>query len=73
MYSCKGVNISDKKPRSCNFAVWWDGDLLREILDRNYIAKWTEAGDFTILVGGSSRDLRLKDGYTLAQTTLEKP
>lgn len=27
-------------PRSANFAVWWDGDLLREILDRNVISKW---------------------------------
>jgi rhamnogalacturonan endolyase len=40
LYSCKGVKISDKKPRSCNFAVWWDGDLLRELLDRNAINKW---------------------------------
>src|SRR5690606_15553617 len=23
-----------------NFAVWWDGDLLRELLDRNFILKW---------------------------------
>jgi rhamnogalacturonan endolyase len=27
-------------PRSANFAIWWDGDLLREILDRNRISKW---------------------------------
>ncbi len=27
-------------PRSMNFAIWWDGDLLRELLDRNVIAKW---------------------------------
>jgi rhamnogalacturonan endolyase len=27
-------------PRSANFAIWWDGDLLREILDRNQISKW---------------------------------
>ena len=25
---------------STNFAVWWDGDLLRELLDRNRIDKW---------------------------------
>ena len=37
--NCKGERISES-PRSCNFAVWWDGDLLREILDRNRIAKW---------------------------------
>ena len=25
---------------SCNMAVWWDGDLLRELLDRNRISKY---------------------------------
>ncbi len=23
-----------------NFGVWWDGDLLRELMDRTYISKW---------------------------------
>jgi rhamnogalacturonan endolyase len=23
-----------------NFAIWWDGDLLREILNRNSVSKW---------------------------------
>jgi rhamnogalacturonan endolyase len=36
----QGIRISDNKPTSCNFAVWWDSDLLREILDRNVISKW---------------------------------
>jgi rhamnogalacturonan endolyase len=27
-------------PSSVNFAVWWDADLLREILDDNWISKW---------------------------------
>ncbi len=27
-------------PSSVNFAVWWDADLLREILDDNWIGKW---------------------------------
>ena len=35
----KGKRISDA-PRSANFAVWWDADPLREILDANWIAKW---------------------------------
>lgn len=26
--------------RSANFAIWWDGDLLRELLDGNRISKW---------------------------------
>lgn len=40
IYDAKGKRISNKQPRSCNFAVWWDGDLLRELLDNTYIAKW---------------------------------
>jgi rhamnogalacturonan endolyase len=23
-----------------NFAVWWDGDLTRELLDGNHVDKW---------------------------------
>lgn len=33
LYSCNGEKISDAKPSSCNMGIWWDGDLLREILD----------------------------------------
>jgi rhamnogalacturonan endolyase len=40
LYSAKGEKISDQDPSSCNFAVWWDGDLLRELLDKNTISKW---------------------------------
>src|SRR5687768_11521849 len=40
VWNAKGEQISDAKPGSCNFAVWWDGDLLRELLDRNHISKW---------------------------------
>ena len=51
LYNAKGVKISDKKPRSCNFAVWWDGDLLREILNSNLITKWNwENGTETTLL-----------------------
>ncbi len=32
----------------------------------------SEAGDFKILVGGSSRDIRLQDSFHLFQTTIEK-
>jgi rhamnogalacturonan endolyase len=27
-------------PRQTNFAIWWDGDLLRELLDGATISKW---------------------------------
>jgi rhamnogalacturonan endolyase len=36
---CKGEEIGTA-PRTCNFAIWWDGDLLRELLDRTTIYKW---------------------------------
>ncbi|OUJ75831.1 rhamnogalacturonan lyase [Hymenobacter crusticola] len=35
----KGQRIGDA-PRSINFGIWWDGDLLRELLDRTYVDKW---------------------------------
>jgi rhamnogalacturonan endolyase len=40
LYSAKGEKITDNEPNSCNFGVWWDGDLLRELLDKNSIYKW---------------------------------
>lgn len=40
LYSCKGEKITDVTPQSCNFAIWWDGDLLRELLDRGAVGKW---------------------------------
>lgn len=40
LYNVKGEKISEANPRSCNFGVWWDGDLLREILNGNGISKW---------------------------------
>jgi rhamnogalacturonan endolyase len=39
----RGQRISAAPP-SANFAVWWDADPLREILDGNWIAKWDPAG-----------------------------
>jgi len=40
LYNCKGEKISDAKPRSCNMGIWWDGDVLRELLDGVTIYKW---------------------------------
>jgi rhamnogalacturonan endolyase len=37
--SCKGEPLG-LAPRSANFAVWWDGDPLRELLDGTRISKW---------------------------------
>ena len=35
-----GSVISERAPRTCNFAIWWDGDLLRELLDATSVYKW---------------------------------
>ena len=40
LYTCKGRKISNARPRSCNMGVWWDDDLLREVLDGTTISKW---------------------------------
>jgi rhamnogalacturonan endolyase len=51
LWNVKGEQVSERKPRSCNFAVWWDGDLLRELLNSNQISKWNwEQGTETNLV-----------------------
>ncbi|OYD07157.1 rhamnogalacturonan lyase [Paludifilum halophilum] len=47
LYTAKGEKISTKIPPA-NFAIWWDGDLTRELLDHDWdeekgvgkIAKW---------------------------------
>jgi len=48
LYDCKGGRISTVKPRSCNMGVWWDGDLLRELLDGTAIDKWDYANGTTV-------------------------
>lgn len=40
--SATGELITTQTP-SINFVVWWDGDLLRELLDNIYIDKWDPA------------------------------
>ncbi|MEZ0482901.1 rhamnogalacturonan lyase [Fibrella aquatica] len=39
LYDCKGQQIGTRKP-SMNFAIWWDGDLSRELLDGPRVSKW---------------------------------
>jgi autotransporter-associated beta strand protein len=40
LYAVNGTLISSTRPPQMNFAIWWDGDLLREILDGTTISKW---------------------------------
>lgn len=42
VYTNKGVAISTNVP-TYNFGIWWDGDLSRELLDKNVIDKWNSA------------------------------
>lgn len=39
-----GEKISDTSPESINFAIWWDGDLLRELLDHDWYGYETNVG-----------------------------
>ncbi|MGF7137824.1 rhamnogalacturonan lyase family protein [Roseimarinus sediminis] len=39
VYNAKGEQVSTNRP-SINFAIWWDGDLLRELLDGTSITKY---------------------------------
>lgn len=39
LYNCLGDSIAPSKP-TINHAVWWDGDLLRELLDGTKLEKW---------------------------------
>lgn len=40
LFSAKGERIDDRSPRTCNMGVWWDGDLLRELLNGVTVTKW---------------------------------
>lgn len=44
----KGKTISGKTPSSTNFVLWWDGDLTRELLDKNRIDKWDWKNETTV-------------------------
>ena len=37
-YDCRGNKVADKRP-SCNFRIYWDGDLYEELLDGTDIMK----------------------------------
>jgi rhamnogalacturonan endolyase len=53
LYDVQGNLISKAMPRPCNMGIWWDGDLLRELLDGVRVTKW----DFE-----NERDVELFDG-----------
>lgn len=49
--NARGEVIAPRRPSSFNFAVWWDGDPQRELLDRAAITKWNwHDGTETVLL-----------------------
>ncbi|WP_375435978.1 rhamnogalacturonan lyase [uncultured Hymenobacter sp.] len=52
LLSSKGEKIGPA-PRAVNFGIWWDGDLLRELLDGTTVSKWDyKAGTASPLLDG---------------------
>lgn len=52
----RATAVATTKPSQINFAVWWDGDLLREVLDANTISKWnwtSESVDHVLTATGA--------------------
>jgi rhamnogalacturonan endolyase len=39
LFDCKGNKIADKTP-PCNMGIYWDGDVLSEILNSTQVGKW---------------------------------
>ncbi|MBI4602174.1 MAG: rhamnogalacturonan lyase [Planctomycetes bacterium] len=63
LHDCKGRVIPGPKPRSCNMAIWWDGDPLRELLDGVRIEKWDpERGLAVPLLDGAEHGCASNNG-----------
>ena len=45
-----GEIISNRKPDSCNFTIYWDADPLAELLDHVSISKWNWNAESTDLL-----------------------
>ena len=62
LFNTKGEDIGPR-PNSQNMAIWWDGDLLRELLDGVNIAKWDyEAGRQVTMFDGRALGLASNNG-----------
>ncbi len=48
VYTDQGVRITTSMPSSVNFGIWWDGDLLRELLDHHWLGSGSGVGIGTI-------------------------
>lgn len=67
LYTAQGQPIEGvKRPRELSFFVWWDGDDLREMFDKNKINKWD-------WLTGTSRTLLEATGATQTSGTKNVP
>ena len=63
LFNARGEKIGDASPRTCNMGVWWDGDLLRELLDGVRVSKWDyESERESLLLDGSRYDAVSNNG-----------
>ncbi len=60
LYNCKGYPIGSR-PSQCNMAIWWDGDVLRELLDGTFIQKF--GGNRLLTASGSTGSRNAPMGY----------
>jgi rhamnogalacturonan endolyase len=62
LWNIKGEKIADSTP-SVNFGVYWDGDLLREMLDGTTVSKWNwEKGAVETLLDASTFGVASNNG-----------
>ncbi len=47
LFDCKGNKIADRTP-ACNMGIYWDGDVMSEILNGTSIGKWDYTNSTTI-------------------------
>jgi len=65
VFSCKGKQLAATRP-SINFRVYWDGDLLDELLDNVTISKWTGSGttNLVTLTGASCNTTKATPNFS---------
>jgi rhamnogalacturonan endolyase len=67
LYTAQGKPVDGvKHPREASFVVWWDGDELRELFDKNRINKWD-------WIAGKSHTLLEAQGVVASNGTKNVP
>ncbi|MEU7588134.1 carbohydrate-binding protein [Micromonospora sp. NPDC049230] len=56
LFNASGASVG-RNPGSYNFLAWWDGDLVRELLDGNHVDKYGTGGDARLLTGSGAHSI----------------